>query len=134
MALPDPATLFPEAYTLGSTLMDKVQPASPNTVCLDKVDGEKYLLFVTSAMMKAIHTLASAVDAEIEGVRAIEGVDVTAAQRKAALSRDLQKPLLAIANVQHVCYQQTRRYDGFYIDENICPSQSFFGRHTDDRS
>lgn len=121
MALPDPSTLFPEAYTLGSALMDKVQPATPNTICLDKEDGEKYLLYVTTAMMKAIHTLASTVEAEIVGDRDIEGVNVTAAQRKAALSRDLQKPLLAIANVQHVCYQQARRYDGFYIDENICP-------------
>ena len=121
MALPDPSTLFPEAYTLGATLMDKVQPANPNTVCLDKVDGEKYLLYVTTAMMKAIHTLGTAVEAEMVGDRAIEGVDVSAAQRKAALTRDLQKPLLAIANVQHVCYQQARRYDGFYIDENICP-------------
>ena len=121
MALPDPSTLFPEAYTLGSALMEKVQPATPNTVCLDKEDGEKYLLYVTTAMMKAIHTLASTVEAEIVGDRVIEGVDVSAAQRKAALTRDLQKPLLAIANVQHVCYQQARRYDGFYIDENICP-------------
>ena len=121
MALPDPTTLFPQAYALGSALMDKVQPGAPNAVCLDKEDGEKYLLYTTTAMMKAIHVMASTVEAEITGIRAIDGVDVPAADRKAALVRDLQKPLLAIANVQYVCYQQAKRYDGFYIDENICP-------------
>ena len=121
MDLPDPSTLFPSAFTLGSALMDKVQPGAPNTSCLDKDDGEKYLLFVTSAMMKAIHSIASAIETEITGNRVINGADVTAEQRKQNLARELERPYIALANVQHVCFQQARRYDGFYIDENICP-------------
>ena len=121
MALPDPATLFPEAYVLGSGLMDKVSLTTPDTPCLDKEDGEKYLLYATSAMMKAIHAIASSVQSEMVGTVVIEGADVTADQRRNALTTQLQRPLLALANVQHMCFQQARRYDGFYIDENICP-------------
>lgn len=121
MALPDPSAFFPEAYTMGSALMDKVNIGTPEAVCLDKEDGEKYLLYATTAMMKAIHLLASTVEAEITGVIAINGEDRTAMERKAVLRAGLEKPLLSLANVQHVCFQQARRYDGFYIDENICP-------------
>ena len=121
MALPDPATWFPEAYALGAGLMDKVSVATPDTVCLDKEDGEKYLLYATTAMIKAIHVVAAAVENEMAGVIAVGGEDFTAAQRRQTLQTQLQKPLLALANVQHVCFQQARRYDGFYIDENICP-------------
>ena len=121
MALPDPSAFFPEAYTMGSALMDKVNIGTPEAVCLDKEDGEKCLLYATTAMMKAIHLLASTVEAEITGVIAINGEDRTAMERKAVLRAGLEKPLLSLANVQHVCFQQARRYDGFYIDENICP-------------
>lgn len=102
--LPDPATLFPDSYTVGSTLMDKVDPATPDTVHLGKDDGEKYLLFVTSSLMKALHTLTS----ELE--------ELVPEGRKAGLRDAMHKPLLALANVNHICCQQSRRYDGDWID------------------
>ena len=121
MALPDPATLFPEANALGTVLMDKVNMTTPDTVCLDKEDGDKYLLYASTAMMKAIHIIADAVETEMAGDITVSGEDLTPQMRKEALRTNLQKPLLALGNVQHMCYQQARRYDGFYIDENICP-------------
>ena len=101
-------TLFPASYTEGSTLMDKVDPASPETVHIGKDDGEKYLLYVTSSVMKALYTLTNTVEEFIQGDRQEE--------RRAALRDAIHTPLLALANVNHICCQQSKRYDGDWID------------------
>ena len=98
--LPDPSTLFPASYTEGSTLMDKVDPASPETVHIGKDDGEKYLLYVTSSVMKALYTLTNTVEEFIQGDRQEE--------RRAALRDAIHTPLLALANVNHICCQQSK--------------------------
>ena len=89
----DPTNLFPEANTLGTALMDKVDPASPTYVCLDKDDGEKYLLYVTTRMMKALHMIAQAVELETRGVVHIEGTDLSAEERKQDLRDNLRRPI-----------------------------------------
>ena len=96
MALPDPATLFPEANALGTVLMDKVNMTTPDTVCLDKEDGDKYLLYASTAMMKAIHIIADAVETEITGDIAVNGEDHTPQMRKEAFRTNLQKPSVGI--------------------------------------
>ena len=106
--LPDPSSLFSDSYTVGAALMDKVDPASPDTVHLTKEDGEKYLLYVTSSVMKALHAMTNVVEELITGDQQEE--------RKAALRDAIHKPLLALANVNHLCCQQSKRYDGDYID------------------
>ena len=67
--LPDPSSLFSDSYTVGSALMDKVDPASPDTVHLGKEDGEKYLLYVTSSVMKGLHAMTNVVEELITGDR-----------------------------------------------------------------
>ena len=106
--LPDPSSLFSDSYTVGAALMDKVDPASPDTVHLTKEDGEKYLLYVTSSVMKALHAMTNVVEELITGDQQED--------RKAALRDAIHKPLLALANVNHLCCQQSKRYDGDYID------------------
>lgn len=88
--------------------MDKVDPASPETVHIGKDDGEKYLLYVTSSVMKALYTLTNTVEEFIQGDRQEE--------RRAALRDAIHTPLLALANVNHICCQQSKRYDGDWID------------------
>ena len=106
--IPDPATLFPESFTTGSVLMDKVDPATPETVHLGKEDGEKYLLYVTTSVMKALHSITEAVEELIVGDHQ--------AERREALRENIRGPMLALANVNHACCQQSKRYDGDWID------------------
>ena len=107
-AVPDPSTIFPDSYLAGSALMDKVDPASPDTVHLGKEDGEKYLLFVTSTVMKALFSIAGTVEEQIVGDHQ--------AERREAFREAIRIPMLALANVNHACCQLSKRYDGDFID------------------
>ena len=119
----DPTNLFPEANTLGTALMDKVDPASPTSVCLDKDDGEKYLLYVTTRMMKALHMIAQAVELETRGVVHIEGTDLSAEERKQDLRDNLRRPI-------YVGFGQ-RSTHVFSADKNIqCQLKSDMARET----
>ena len=108
MAIPSPATMFPDSYSTGKALMDKVDTSSPDTVCLGKEDGEKYLLYVASSTIKALHTLTTTMESLFTG----EDTE----DKKNVLREAIHPSLLALANVQHQCCLQSKRYDGDFID------------------
>ena len=121
MAIPKPEDIFPDANALGRVLLDKIDPATPSGICLNKDDGEKILLYVATTIMDSVYALGTAIETEIQGNVNIDGTDYTSDQRKQRLRDNLKRPLLAMANIQQQCFQQTKRYDGFYVDEAVCP-------------
>ena len=85
MAIPKPEDIFPDANALGRVLLDKIDPATPSGICLNKDDGEKILLYVATTIMDSVYALGTAIETEIQGNVNIDGTDFTSDQRKQRL-------------------------------------------------
>ena len=121
MAEPDPADIFPTSYNTGMLLCEKVDITAPDQSQLDKEDGEKLLLYVSTSVVNALHIISGALQQEITDPLEVDGVNLTAAARRTRLNQQLQRPIIALSQVSHMCAQQAKRYDGYYIDENLTP-------------
>ena len=94
-------------------LCEKIDITTLTSVQLDKEDGEKLLLYVSTSVMNALHVISKTLQQEMTDPIDVDGVQITAAARKETLKDQLQRPTLALAQVLHMCTQQAKRYDGY---------------------
>lgn len=64
MAGPNPADIFPTSYASGMVLCNKIDIATPDLTQLDKEDGEKLLLYVSTSVVKALHVISGVLQQE----------------------------------------------------------------------
>ena len=53
MAGPNPEDIFPASYTAGMALCTNIDVATPEQTQLEKEDGEKLLLYVSTSVVRA---------------------------------------------------------------------------------
>ena len=121
MAGPNPEDIFPASYRAGMTLCANIDVTTPEQSQLEKEDGEKLLLYVSTSVVRAIHVISGVLQEEITQPIDENGVQITAAARRTRLVEQLERPIIALAQVSHMCAQQAKKYDGYYIDENATP-------------
>ena len=121
MAGPNPEDIFPASYTAGMALCTNIDVATPEQTQLEKEDGEKLLLYVSTSVVRALHVISGVLQEEITQPIDENGVQILPAARRTRLVEALQRPIIALAQVGHMCSQQAKRYDGYYVDENSTP-------------
>ena len=105
MAGPNPEDIFPASYTAGMALCTNIDVASPEQTQLEKEDGEKLLLYVSTSVVKALHVISGVLQDEITDPIDGNGVQILPAARRTRLVEQLQRPIIALAQVSHMCAQ-----------------------------